>query len=158
MATAAVAYFPAQRLSFDRSIENMFAPDDPILEPYRQLKRTFGGNEVALAAYVDPQLLTPEGMDRLETLTNELTKVPGVANVFSLSTSPLFGKRIISTPLREPFLKLSEGYISADGQTRASCACCGPSTTRRSRGPKPWTRCDALSLRTRRAACSRANR
>jgi len=118
LTTAAVAYFPAQRLAFDRSIENMFAPDDPILEPYRQLKRTFGGNEVALAAYVDPQLLTPEGMDRLEALTNDLAKVPGVANVFSLSTSPLFGKRIISTPLRDAFLKLSEGYtVSADGQT-----------------------------------------
>ena len=33
------------------SIENMFAPDDPLLVPYRQLKRTFGGDEIALAAY-----------------------------------------------------------------------------------------------------------
>jgi uncharacterized protein len=112
------AYFPAQRLAFDRSIENMFAPDDPILEPYRQLKRTFGGNEVALAAYVDPRLLTSARMDRLDALTKELAQVPGVASAFSLSTSPLFGKYIISSPLREPFLKLSEGYtVSADGQT-----------------------------------------
>ncbi len=116
--TAALAYFPAQRLSFDRSVENMFAPDDPILVPYRQLKRTFGGNEIALAAYVNPQLLTPAGMDRLEALTGELAGVPGVANVFSLSASPLFGKYIISSPLREPFLKLSQGYtVSADGKT-----------------------------------------
>ena len=43
-----------RQLSFDQSIENMFAADDPLLVPYRRLTRTFGGNEIALAAYVDP--------------------------------------------------------------------------------------------------------
>ena len=44
------SYFPARRLDFDRSVENMFAPDDPLLVPYRLLKRTFGGDDVAVAA------------------------------------------------------------------------------------------------------------
>ncbi len=59
-----VAWFPAQRLAYDRSVENMFAPDDPILAPYHKLQRTFGGNEVALAAYDDPELLTPRRASR----------------------------------------------------------------------------------------------
>ena len=46
-----VAYFPAQEIQFDHSIENMFAPDDPLVAPYRKLKRTFGGNEIVLAVY-----------------------------------------------------------------------------------------------------------
>ena len=50
------ACFPANRLDFDRSIENMFAADDPLLNPYRQLQRTFGGDDVAVAAYDDPEL------------------------------------------------------------------------------------------------------
>ena len=49
-----VAWRPAQRLEFDRAIENMFAQDDPLLPSFRLLKRTFGGDEVVLAAYVDP--------------------------------------------------------------------------------------------------------
>ena len=63
---ACISWFPAQDLQYDRSVENMFAPGDPILAPYHQLQRTFGGNEVALAAYDDPQLLTPAGLERLE--------------------------------------------------------------------------------------------
>ncbi|HEV7225578.1 MAG TPA: hypothetical protein VGN42_22925, partial [Pirellulales bacterium] len=90
LCSVAAAWLPAQRLGFDRSIENMFAPDDPLLPPFRQLKRTFGGDEIALAAYVDPDLLGVEGLDRLEKLTKELAAVPGVASTFSLaSVKPL---------------------------------------------------------------------
>jgi uncharacterized protein len=119
---AFVSWFPAQNLQYDRSVENMFAPGDPILAPYHQLQRTFGGNEVALAAYDDPQLLTPGGLERLDKLTAALEKVPGISTVLSLTRSPL-GKQILIWPIaaqREAFLKLSEGYtVSADRQTAA---------------------------------------
>ncbi|MEE8451856.1 MAG: hypothetical protein V3R99_08075 [Thermoguttaceae bacterium] len=65
VAAAVAAYFPSQDLVFDRSIENMFAPDDPLLEPYAKLKRTFGGNEIVLAVYVDEDLLHPDGRESL---------------------------------------------------------------------------------------------
>src|SRR5690606_28609897 len=54
---AAVCWVPAGRLAFDRSIESMFAPDDPLLAPYRRLQRVFGGNEIVLAVYRDDDLL-----------------------------------------------------------------------------------------------------
>src|SRR6185437_5517482 len=116
--TAAAAWLPAQRLGFDRSIENMFAPDDPLLPPFRQLKRTFGGDEIALAAYVDPDVLNAAGLDRLDQLTKELAGVPGVASTFSLaSVKPLLASSFLGS-LRERVLLLSEGYtISADRQT-----------------------------------------
>jgi hypothetical protein len=118
LCSVAAAWLPAQRLGFDRSIENMFAPDDPLLPPFRQLKRTFGGDEIALAAYVDPDLLGVEGLDRLEKLTKELAAVPGVASTFSLaSVKPLLASSFLGS-LRERVLRLSEGYtISADRQT-----------------------------------------
>lgn len=114
----AAAWLPARKLGFDRSVENMFAPDDPLLPPFRQLKRTFGGDEIALAAYVDPELLAPAGLDRLERLTKELSAVPGVANAYSLaSVKPLLTSSLLQT-LRESVLELSEGYtIGADHQT-----------------------------------------
>jgi predicted RND superfamily exporter protein len=79
--------WPADQLGFDRSIENMFVPNDPLLPPYRKLMRTFGGNEVVLAVYVDPELLDPagEGIARLDETGSRLKKVAGVRDVFSLA-------------------------------------------------------------------------
>ncbi len=97
----AVSYLPAQRLDFDRSVENMFAPDDPLLVPYRQLQRTFGGDDVVMAAYLDPQLMTEAGMLRVQQLTDRLAAVEGVPSVVSLTTTPL-GIEIISNSQRGP--------------------------------------------------------
>ena len=121
LAIGAVSFFPARRLEFDRSIENMFAADDPLLVPYRRLTRTFGGNEIALAAYIDRKLLTTSGMERLEHLTAALRKVPGVATVQSLSTTPL-GREIAdpNNPLSRRLIELFEGYtIGSDHRTAA---------------------------------------
>lgn len=116
------AYFPASELRFDRSIENMFAPSDPILVAYRTSKRIFGGEAIALAAYVDPELLTPEGMQRLTTVTNKLEQVPGVDSVMSLNNNPILGDEIIKTdkPVSSAFLDLMTGFtIGEDRETTA---------------------------------------
>ncbi len=111
---------PAGRLDFDRSLEKMFAEDDPLLVPYRQLQRTFGGDAVVMAAYVDPQLMTAAGIRRVQQLTDRLAEVPGVRSAVSLTTTPL-GTEIISNPQRGPaFLELMEGYnVGADRRTAA---------------------------------------
>lgn len=120
----ALAWPWARELSFDRSIEAMFAADDPLLVPYRQLKRTFGGDEIALAAYVDPELLSPAGLDRLEQLTNKLGGVKGVATAFSLTTrSPILNMRVIESPVKERFLKFCEGYTIGDDRQTAGVVC-----------------------------------
>lgn len=84
---AAAAYLPARGMKFDRSIDNMFAPTDPIMPPYRRLKAQFGGNEVVLAVYSDPELLHPDGrgIRRLAKVSDRLKKVPGVKDVLSLA-------------------------------------------------------------------------
>lgn len=65
LALGVAAAFIGRGLSLDRSIENMFAQDDPILVPYRRLQRTFGQHEVVLAMYADKQLTTSAGLARL---------------------------------------------------------------------------------------------
>jgi len=83
---AAAAWYPAQSLEFDRSVERMFPADDPLLPPYRELKERFGGNEVVLAVYSDPSVFDPEGegLDRLRIVSEKLANVPGVQEVLSL--------------------------------------------------------------------------
>lgn len=122
------AYFASRDLKFDRSLENMFAPSDPVLAPYLQLKRSFGGNEVVLIAYQDSVLLEDEGLDRLRQLQERLAKVPGVHVSISLADIPrtltskspgLFGFSTSSLgETRERVLKLSEGFtVGSDRQT-----------------------------------------
>ncbi len=87
VALAVVAWPASRRLEFDRSIENMFSSDDPLLAPYRKLKMRFGGNEVVLAVYRDPQLLAAdgEGLKRLRQVAEQLQQVEGVRDVLSLA-------------------------------------------------------------------------
>ncbi|HEY2839621.1 MAG TPA: MMPL family transporter [Pirellulales bacterium] len=121
----ALAWRPARSLSFDRSVENMFAPDDPILAPYHKLQRTFGGNEVALAVYDDPDLLKPAGLARLERLAGALAKIDGVDTVFSLAQNPLDKMpAFIATPARrEAFIELCEGYTISEDRKTAAVVC-----------------------------------
>jgi predicted RND superfamily exporter protein len=81
------AYLPSRHVTFDRSIEHMFAKDDPLLEPYQRLKREFGGNEIVMAVYQDEQLLNQDGsgIQRLSELSRRIKQVGGVRDVLSLS-------------------------------------------------------------------------
>ena len=118
----AAAIWPAGRVEFDRSIENMFAADDPLLVPYRKLKRTFGGNELVLAVYEDSELLNPDrmGIRRLAGIAERCEQVPGVRAVLSLD-KPM-GEGIVNPDqdlalsMRNLFEKYTHG---SDGQTVA---------------------------------------
>ncbi len=87
IALALAAYFPSQSIKFDRSIENMFSTSDPILPPYLRLKKQFGGNEIVLAVYEDPELLHADGrgVKRLAARSSRMKKVAGVKDVLSLA-------------------------------------------------------------------------
>src|SRR5687767_13363963 len=80
---AALAWYPAQQVRFDRSVENMFAPDDPLLPPYRRLKRDFGGNEIVMAVYRDEYFFAPDGSGILRNaaIASRLKAVTGVRDV-----------------------------------------------------------------------------
>jgi predicted RND superfamily exporter protein len=138
---AAACIVPARNVKFDRSIENMFAPDDPLLPPYLQLKSVFGGNEVVLAVYSDPRLLDEDrgGIERLTEISRQLKDTPGVRDVLSLaevdrvldkvamaaglmrsSDVPENGIVDAKSALSRRFLRLFEGYThGSDGRTAA---------------------------------------
>ena len=82
------AAYTGRSLHLDRSIESMFADDDPILVPYRRLQRTFGAHEVVLAMYADPKLTTSEGLARLDALAKQIRATPGVVAAVALGDLP----------------------------------------------------------------------
>jgi predicted RND superfamily exporter protein len=117
---AIVSVERARHLEFSRAIDTMFDRSDPALVPYRRLARTFGSSEVVLAAYDDPDLFTPAGIERLAMVTRRLADTPGVASASSLAGTPL-GTRIIeveTSPAARTFVSLMEGYaVGADRRT-----------------------------------------
>jgi predicted RND superfamily exporter protein len=75
---AAAAIIPAQYLEFDQSIESLFAKDNPRLIDFLYSKRHFGGDELVIIAYRDPELLTPAGLERNRQFADSFKNVPGV--------------------------------------------------------------------------------
>ncbi len=131
------AYPVSRRVDFDRSIEAMFAADDPTLIAYQGLKESFGGNAVVMLVYEDPAFGTDEGLKDNEAISDRVEKVLGVAGVLSpavlnravekirpaslFSKSPALFRR--SDPVARGFLNLFAGYThSADGKRSAVVA------------------------------------
>lgn len=107
------------RLAFDRSIENMFASDNPALVAYKKLQRTFGGNEVVLAVYRDPQLFARDGagIERVAKTRERLEAIAGVKAVLSID-QPMPGAMITQdTVLARRTRELFRDFThSSDGQ------------------------------------------
>ncbi|NDC63082.1 MAG: hypothetical protein EBZ59_03655 [Planctomycetia bacterium] len=140
----------SRHLEFVRSIDTMFDRTDPALVPYRRMGRAFGSSEVVLAAYDDPELFTPAGIDRLRSLTDRLAVFPGVSSATSLASTPL-GSRIIDldgSPTARKLVALMEGYtLGPDHRTAAVvCVLAPPSTAASGRrsGPSRADTIDAI--------------
>jgi predicted RND superfamily exporter protein len=71
-------------LRMNRTIDQMFAPDDPGLLAYQELRESFGGNAVVMLVYRDNELFTPAGIGRAKGLTERVKSVPGVRGVLSI--------------------------------------------------------------------------
>jgi predicted RND superfamily exporter protein len=115
----------ARHLRFSRSIDAMFDRSDPALVPYARMTRTFGGSEVVLCAYDDPDLFSPAGIERLAALTSRLGDLPGVAATTSLATTPL-GPQIVeleASPTARRIVALMEGYVVGADHRTAAVAC-----------------------------------
>jgi predicted RND superfamily exporter protein len=127
---AIVAHPLAGQVSFDRSIENMFSIDDPLLTNYQRLQRTFGGNEIVLAVYSDSQLFATDrsGLARLSRISKRCERVPGVRAVLSVDR-PL-ALLEVESPLADRICRLFANYThSADGRTAAVVCMLEPEQT-----------------------------
>lgn len=113
VAVTAVAWPVSQRLTFDRSIESLYAADNPYLRDYRESKELFGGDEFVIVTYTDPELLndkrrlTESSRGRLTELTESLNAVEGVR---AASTQDLRGVMRAVIPIGKA-LELSRGIL-----------------------------------------------
>ncbi len=75
IALTAAGAWPSTQLAFDAAIVNLFPPDDPVLTAYLESQRLFGGDEVVVVAYTDPDVLTLDGLRRADALADRFRKL-----------------------------------------------------------------------------------
>lgn len=77
----------SRRLDLTWQVEGMFADDDPLVTAYRRLQSRFGGNDICLAVYRDPQIwdASGAGLERLKQVRQRLVDVEGVYAAVSLA-------------------------------------------------------------------------
>ncbi|QDU53173.1 efflux RND transporter permease subunit [Gimesia panareensis] len=123
----AFSYFPASKLTFEQSIESLYAKDDQHLLDYLESKKLFGGDEFVFVAYTVPGLLGEEGaketdqLKEVRSFSQELSKVPGInADVSqnladALSPPKLnFLLRVLIRQKRDELIELSRGVLIGD--------------------------------------------
>lgn len=134
----ALAWPASSRLEMDRTIDQMFASDDPTLLAYEELRESFGGNAVVMLVYRDERLFTPEGLQRATEISDRVKLVPGVRGTLSVAelngilglirppglfrrssddTPPLLRRR---DPIARAFDQLFAGYTHSENRRLGS--------------------------------------
>lgn len=127
VAVVALGYclgLPLKKLEFDRSLERMFADNDPVLVPFIHFQRTFGGNSVVLAVYEDEHLLHDDrsGLQRLERVSERIRNIAGVRDVFSLDRI-LGDAADLHDPTVQKLVKLFTGVTHGADRKTAAVVC-----------------------------------
>ena len=100
-------------------------PRSPLVTDFRRLKRTFGGNEIVLAVYDDPQLFAKDGQGirRLSRIRERLLDIPGLKAILSID-QPLRGELIVGdNPLSQRTRELFCGFTHGADQRTVALAC-----------------------------------
>ena len=80
-----------KKVSYEQSIGSFFADDDPDMAVYQKAASSFGDDNFVFLTYDDPELVTPNGLDRVAELAAAVSpdRIPGVMRVESLDAMPL---------------------------------------------------------------------
>jgi len=124
-AISAFAFVEASKLTLEQSIESLYALEDPHLVDYQESKALFGGDEFVIVVYEDPELLTPDGLARVRSFSDQLSQVAGVqskstqnlADVLAPANIPWLVRPLFQLR-RDKLIELSRGIlIGADQRT-----------------------------------------
>lgn len=142
-----IAAWPgSQRLSFDRSLQRMFSPDDPTRTDFEFLQLKFGVSDLVVFAYRDESLWAKDGsgLERLKRIRERVEAIPGMAIAMDLSKidqmlgqldrpfailGTLQGKRTPhvllddSNAIAQKFIGIFEGQTHSRNGTLVAIAC-----------------------------------
>src|SRR5688572_842730 len=73
--------------AIDNDISMWISRDDPIYRTYERFREEFGGQRTLLIALRSPRLFTPQGLEFVRRVTDDIARVDTVDRVHSLSTA-----------------------------------------------------------------------
>src|SRR5688572_19311316 len=82
----------------DNDISMWISRDDPVYRTYERFREEFGGQRTLLIALRSPRLFTPEGLEFVRQVTDDIGRVDTVERVNSLSTANI----VASLPAQSP--------------------------------------------------------
>ncbi len=96
----------SQRLQMDRTINQMFAADDPTLVAYEELRAAFGGNAAVLLVYHDDELMSLRVCSVLAKSRRRSLRSPVSAAFYRQLKSTICLVIFARYPLAAPIVKL----------------------------------------------------
>jgi predicted RND superfamily exporter protein len=75
------------RITFDGSLASLSVPDDPARIYNEQIRQEFGDEEIGIALLEADSIYTPENVQALRDLTDQLAKVQGVSRTLSITNA-----------------------------------------------------------------------
>ena len=80
--------FHARHIHLDSSVESLLPKDDPEKQYYEGIRQLFGSDEIGVIGVVADNVYTPQVLQKIKRLTNEIQKIPEVKDVISLTNAP----------------------------------------------------------------------
>ncbi len=94
--------YHARNIRLDGSVESLLPKDDPDKEYYDGVRQIFGSDEIGVIGLITDNVYTPEVLQKIKRLTEEIEKVDGVESVFSLANAPDPVADVMEAPLLMP--------------------------------------------------------
>ena len=113
----ALAWPASQRLTFDRSLQSMFAAEDPTRTDFELLQSKFGISDLIVFAYRDKELWASDGsgLERLLRIRERIEATPGVAVAMDLSKiDQMLGQLDQPLTMFGPLLGQSKKHVLLD--------------------------------------------
>ena len=73
--------YHARHIRLDSSVESLLPEDDPENQYYQEVRKLFGGDDLGVIGLIADNIYTPEILQKIQRLTQEVEKVDGVQNV-----------------------------------------------------------------------------
>src|SRR6266849_8259737 len=98
-------------IRLDSSVDSLLPQDDPEKQYYNEVRQVFGSDEIGLIGLITDNVYTPEVLQKLKRLTEEIKKIPAVKSAVSLTNA----QDIIASVAQEQALLVPEIPTTAAG-------------------------------------------
>jgi predicted RND superfamily exporter protein len=78
----------ALHIRVDSSVESLLAQGDPEKEYYDEVRHLFGSDEIGVIGVIADNIYTPQVLQKIKRLTEEVAQIPEVKSVISLTNTP----------------------------------------------------------------------